>query len=357
MTDTAGWITGLRMRALSLWGKGRLSPGAAVEHLVAMQAQEHGYARWSVAQRVGGNMTASDVDAAFDEGRILRTHVLRPTWHFVAPSDLRWLLALSGPRVKTLVARRLRELALDPKTLTRALDVVAHAVADEPRTRHELRAELERRGIACGGQRLPHILMYAELSQAVCSGPVRQKQHTYAAFDRRVPLGNTSPTGEEALAELAHRYFATRGPATTGDFSWWSGLTLRDARRGLELAAEHLVSHTVDGRAYWFAEGADGRGARSPARVDPVQCFDEVIISYRESRDVLQSPPVTFRLLERVDGFVHVLLRRGRLLGHWRVRKSRGAIDLETRIDVRLSRDDKLALDAALDRYRRFAVG
>ncbi len=357
MTDTAAWIARRRMQALALWGEGRPTPGAAVEHLVAMQAQEHEYARWSVAQRVGEDVTASDVDAAFDEGHILRTHVLRPTWHYVAPSDLRWLLALSGPRVMALGARRQRELALDAKTLTRAVDVVAHAVADAPRTRHELGAQLERCGIASGGQRLPHILMYAELNRAVCSGPVRQKQHTYAAFDQRVPSGSTSPTGEEALAELARRYFSTRGPATTSDFSWWSGMTIRDARRGLELAAEHLVSRIVDGRTYWFAEAADVHPAGPAARVDPVQCYDEVIISYRESRDVLQSPPVTFRLLERVDGFVHVLLLDARLLGHWRVRKARGAVDLETRTSVRLSRDHKSALDAALDRYRRFAAG
>ena len=339
------------MRALGLWGRGRSSPEAAVAHLVAMQAQEHRYARWSVAQRVAKAVTGTAIDGAFDQGRLLRTHVLRPTWHYVAPADLRWLLGLSGPRVHAGNARRYAELGLDARTLARAADVMAKAVGEHALTRHELGAVLERRGISVDGQRLPYLLMYAELHALICSGPKRDKQHTYAAFDARVPPGGHHVEGEEALAELTRRYFASRGPATADDFAWWSGLGARDAPRGLELVGARLDSRVVDGRRYFFEEGPGVSGA---TRVDLVQCFDEVIISYRQSRDVLQTGAATFPVPGHVDGFTHVLLRDGRLLGHWRQRRVRSALELETRVGVKLTRDEDTALEDALDRYRRF---
>src|SRR5262249_6865295 len=160
---------------------GAASTGAAVGRLVAMQGQEHAYARWSVAQRAAGSPDGGMLDADFDAGRFLRTHVLRPTWHYVAPEDLGWLIALSGPIVDARNARRYRELELDAATLRTANDVMAGAVAAGPRTRHQLGAELERRGIAVTGQRLPYLLMHAELRAVLCSGPMVGRQHTYAA--------------------------------------------------------------------------------------------------------------------------------------------------------------------------------
>jgi hypothetical protein len=315
-----------------------------------MQAQEHRYAIWSVGQRTGG-ATRSDVDRAFDDGELLRTHVLRPTWHFVSSRDLRWLIGLSGPRVISRSARRHQELELDARTLARANDVIAEAVADAPRTRRELADALERRRLAPEGQRLAHIVMHAELCAVVCSGPMRAAQHTYAAFDTRVPAGD-GPRGDDALAELAHRYFTTRGPATLKDFTWWSGLDTRDARDGLASVSPSLESRTVDDRTYWFRDGV------TPARrsrVDLVQCYDEAIISYTESRDALRGGDVSFDVPRHIDGFTHVVLWNGSLLGHWRPVSSGDG----TRVDVRLAGTpaarQRVALDRAIDRYRSFA--
>src|SRR5437588_12179990 len=194
------------MCAQRVWGSDLATPGAVVRHLVAMQAQEHRYARWSVAQRMKRPGGAAAVDAAFDDGTFARTHVLRPTWHYVAAEDLRWLLAFSGPFVLKRTERRRDELELDRRTLRRTNDIIGAAVADGPRTRHELSAAIEQRRISAQGQRLPHMLMHAELCAVVCSGPMRAKQHTYAAFDARAP-GRDGPSGDEAAAELARRYF------------------------------------------------------------------------------------------------------------------------------------------------------
>ncbi len=284
--NEAEWIARLRMRALRLWGSGLPTPAGAVGYLTAMQAQEHPYARWSVAQRTRSAPGISVLDRAFDEGHILRTHVLRPTWHYVAPQDLRWLLGLSGPRLNARNARRYRELGLDARTLARATNVIAEAVTTGPRTRRELAAILERHRISAAGQRIAYIVMHAELQAIICSGPMRGKEHTYAAFDQRAPRSN-GPHGDEALAELARRYFTTRGPAELKDFVWWSGLSTADARRGLETARAHLVSRVVGDHTLWFA---DQRVPRATPRVDLVQCYDEVIISYSKTRDALQTP-------------------------------------------------------------------
>jgi len=349
---TADRMARTRMRALELWGDGVPSAGAAVASLTAMQAQEHAYARWSIAQRVEGEIGATTVDHDFDNGDFLRTHVLRPTWHYVAREDLRWLMALSGHRVLARTRRRSEELDLDSTTLARATDVIAESVAGNPRTRRELAAVLERKRISAAGQRMPYLLMYAELTSAICSGPMEGKQHTYAAFDERVGPG-IRMAGDEALAELARRYFTARGPATLIDFVWWSGLNTADARRGLEMAVDHLSSRPVDDRVYWFAENA--APTRTRRQVDLVQCYDEVVISYSQSRDILQSTSVTFPAPGRVNGFTHVVLVDGRLAGHWRVVRRGKESDVETRISRPLDRGEERALATAVDRYRHFA--
>jgi hypothetical protein len=324
-----------------------------VGHLTAMQAQEHTYARWSVAQRTKGTPAASAIDRAFDEGRFLRTHLLRPTWHYVAATDLRWLMSLSGPRVDAANARRHQDLGLDTKTLHRSNDVIAQAVATGARTRRELAAILREHRISVEGQRIAYMLMHAELMAVICSGPMRGTQHTYAAFDQRVPA-DEGFEGDEALAVLAWRYFSTRGPATLNDFSWWSGLNVPEARRGLAMVQSRLESHEVDSRTYWFS---DQRPPRSKQRIDLVQCYDELIISYRQSRDVLQTTSATFAVPGHLDGFQHVLLQDGRLLGHWRARTDPRGVQIETRTSRLLDAKEMSALASAIERYRRFAFG
>jgi len=339
------------MVAQGLWRSHGDDPQEAVRHLTAMQAQEHSYARWSVAQRAGMPLGVRAIDRAFDEGRILRTHVLRPTWHYVAPQDLDWLMKLSGPRVHARNARGYAALGLGAKVLARTSDIIAKAVDGAPQTRKDIAAILERKGISVAGQRIAYILMHAELHAMICSGPMRKKQHTYAAFYDRVPRA-TGPEGDDALAHLALRFFTTRGPATLTDFVWWSGLGTADARRALEVAGSRLVSRPVDSRTYWFAEQTVPRV--SPA-VDLVQCFDEAIISYSQTRDILQTRLAAFPVPRHIDGFTHVVLLDGRLLGHWRPVQHRESLSVETRIQKNLNRREKIALADAIDRYVAFA--
>jgi hypothetical protein len=344
------------LHGLLLRGSAMATPAEVVGHLTAVQAQDHPYARWSVAQRLAGPPMAKVVDAAFDEGLFLRTHVLRPTWHYVAATDLAWLMRVSGPRVDAGCARQYALLGLDDRTLGQSNEVIAHSVRAGPRTRRDLLADLESHGISTADLRATHILLHAELTSVVCSGPREGKQHTYAAFDQRAGTPH-GPEGDEALGELAWRYFSTRGPATVLDFSWWAGLKRSDARAALEAVRSRLAAHEVDGRTYWFAEGdvplLPGSRVRKP-RVDLLQCFDEMVVSYGETRHLMQTEFTRFPFLSRVEGFSHVLLLEGRLLGHWRAPAGRPSA-LETRVDKTLDEREKAALEVAIERYRQFA--
>jgi hypothetical protein len=242
---------------------------------------------------------------------------------------------------------------LDTKSLNRSNEVISRAVAAGARTRRELAAILQEHRISAEGQRITYMLMHAELTAVICSGPIRGTQHTYAAFDQRVPA-DKGFEGDEALAELAWRYFSTRGPATLNDFSWWSGLNVPEARRGLAMIQSRLESHEADSRTYWFS---DRHPRRSRQRIDLVQCYDELIISYRQSRDVLRTTSATFAVPGHLDGFQHVLLHDGRLLGHWRARTDPEGLQIETRTSSPLDDEEMRALASAIDRYRRFAFG
>ena len=211
-------IVGMRMRNLRLWGPPAGSPEEVVGHLGALQGQEFAYARWSVGQRTKGTDDAT-IGELFDEGAILRTHLLRPTWHLVLPADIRWVLKVTAPRVHALNAYRYRQLGLADDDLKKSNKLLEKYLAGASHmTRKEIGALLERSGIDVSGQRLAYLVMFAELDALICSGAMRGKQHTYALLDERAPDA-TELGMDEALAELTRRYFTSRGPATVKDLS------------------------------------------------------------------------------------------------------------------------------------------
>jgi hypothetical protein len=346
-------IARTRMRAQRVWNSEFKNPQQALTHLVAVQSQEFPYARWSLAQR-SGIASSSVVQRAFDDGRILRTHVLRPTWHFVAPRDLRWLMRLSGPRVIASIARRCQELGLDAKTLRKSNDVIAKAVAEQPLTRRALGGILEQRRLSPGGQRMPYMLTRAELDMIVCSGPLEGKQHTFAPFDERVPRASDI-TRDQALGRLAKRYFASRGPATIKDFAWWSGLPMADVRRAVEIAGRKLQRRDVDGRIYLFTDEQPSRKAARP-RVDLMQIYDEIGIAYTESRDALWSDQMNVVVPSDLGGYPHMILREGKLLGRWKVVRTRDDVRVESQIEGKVDAATRSSLERAIERYRRFAT-
>src|SRR5216684_6032669 len=229
------------------------APGDVVQWLGAVQAQDYAAAKWAVGLRSAG-VTSDAIERAFADGAILRTHLMRPTWHFVSPADIRWILALTAPRVNAVNAYYYRKLALDDAVFMHSNAMLAKALqGGKQLTRPELTSVLQQVGIATDDlQRFTYIMMRAELDGIVCSGARRGKQFTYALLDERAPQARTLDR-DEALAELTRRYFTSHGPATLQDFVWWSGLAAIDAKAGIEMVKLQLVHEVVDGQAYWFS--------------------------------------------------------------------------------------------------------
>jgi hypothetical protein len=328
------------------------TPADAVAWLGAVQSQDYHGAKWAVAQRISSGIDAA-VERAFDRGEILRTHILRPTWHFVTPADIRWMIALTGPRVRRTLAPYDRRLGIDASVLTRSFRVVERALRDHAyRTRAELGEALAARGIAVKGQALAHIAAHAELTGLICSGPRRGKQSTYALLEERAaPV--PAKSREESLAELTRRYFASHGPATVRDFVWWSGLTVGDARAGL--AAIGARSRVVGDLTFWSLSPRLGSGDAA-GTLHLLPNYDEYLVAYQD-RALVADARRTMVSEQRADRFAYHLVVDGRLAGSWRGSPAHGAVMVEVAPYRTLSAMARRALGAAVDRYARFVGG
>jgi hypothetical protein len=324
-------------------------PERVVSWLGAVQAQDYPAAKWALGLRAKG-ITDADVEAAFNEGRILRTHILRPTWHFVVPADIRWMLALTGPRVNARMAPYYRQHELNERTFARAMGTFQTALqGGNHLTRLELASALQKDRIAARAQRLAALVLRAELDGVICSGPRRGKQFTYALLNERVPR-TPNITREEALARLTMRYFTSHGPAALHDYVWWSGLTVGDAKAGIEMAKRTLLSEDIDGRPYWFAERVRVRLDERSLHLLPN--YDEYLIAYKH-RDSAMDRTRSARIAVR-DEFAHQLVIGGKLRGSWRRSHSASAATVEVRSFVRLTQDEARGVAAEVARYGRF---
>lgn len=343
-----GDIARLRLRNQRLaLGVGKLrSPAEVVGWLGAVQSQEYALAKWSVGMRLA-QASESAVESAIASGAILRTHILRPTWHFVLPRDIRWITRLTAPRWAQVLTRRNTQLGLAPRDVDRALDLIRGALAGGKHlTRPELGAALAGGGIDPAGQRLAFIVMAAETALLVASGPGQ----TYALLpgDAAAPFDR-----DESLAELALRYFTSHGPATPRDFSWWSSLTVADARRGIA-ANPTLEKLTVDGTDYyWATDTADGPDDPSPT-AHLLQGFDEYIVGYASPREPINLGGHGPHTALNTPSWLHAFVIDGQLCGWWRRVPAKDGVRVETRPLRQLLAREESALQEAVDRYATF---
>lgn len=277
MREATPDILAARLANQRLWGPAASTPEQVVGELLAVQSQDAPLARLAIAQRADCHVT--EVEAAIDAGRIVRTHILRPTWHYVLRDDLAWLLELTGRRIVTGVASRLQRLGLPPEILNPALDAVVTAVAHQPATRKQLWDVLVADGIldrdAELGMRVTHVLMQAEVLGLIASGPLRDGEHTYAPWDAP-PSGRDR---DDLVAELVRRFVTSHGPISVGDLMRWVNVTKTETLRALA-ADDSIVSVTVDGVALYLAPDAALPVTRQPALL--LSTFDEAFLSYRD---------------------------------------------------------------------------
>ena len=329
------------------------APEEVVRWLLAVQSQDYGSAKWSVGERAAGASDA-DLDRAFSDGAILRTHVLRPTWHFVHPADIRWLQELTAPRVHALNAYYYRQTGLDDGIRERCNRLLADALrGGNHLTRKELEPVLAGAGVA-KGLGVAYVLMRAELDFLICSGALKGKQHTYALLEERAPDARSLPR-EEALAEIVVRYFAGRGPATAKDLRWWSSLTLAEIAQGIELAGARLEREEIGGVAYWSAGRTAVPRPESP-KVHLLQGYDEYFMGYGESRGFCDGAGFRPDLTER-SAFTGAVVLDTQLAGHWKRTVTKRALTVQAALYVPFDDAQSRALQAAADRHGQFLGG
>ena len=328
-------------------------PKQVVEWLGAVQAQDYAGAKWALGQRIRG-ATDRDIERAFDNGEILRTHLLRPTWHFVSPADIRWLLELTRQRVHATNASMYRKLGVDAALVRRSTNALTKALeGGNHLTRAALRDALERAGVPTKGElRMGYIMMHAELEGLVCSGPRRGKQFTYALLDERVP-GTPVLEREEALAELSRRYFTSRGPATVHDFAKWSGLTIAACRKGLDAVQHELEHEVVDGKEYWFKPTKAVGGEASSLTAHLLSIYDEYVSGYKD-RSAIVTAKNAARLVAIGNALTGIVLVNGQIVGTWKRALDVAAVRVRLELFTRLKRDANSAVDAAVAKYAQF---
>jgi hypothetical protein len=325
-------------------------PADMVAWLGAVQSQDYPAAKWALGQRLKGATDAS-LDRAFNEGAILRTHVMRPTWHFVAPADIRWLLALTAPRVKKLLSHYSRQWGVDAPVLKRGFTAIFKVLqGGQQLTRTQINAVLRSAGIRLGNLSLGHIIMHAELDALICSGPRRGKQFTYMLLEERVPPAKPLHR-DEALAELSRRYFTSHGPAQVQDFTWWSGLTAADTKKGLALLGSQLARETADGKEFWFVPGDP---APMPRTTYLLPNYDEYTIAYRDRSHFYDASDFQSPIARDNVPFAHMIVARGRVVGTWKRTLGARAVRVVAKFLQPPAAAEQRALKTAVEQYGTF---
>jgi hypothetical protein len=341
---------------------GGTSPADVVARLTAMQAQDYLGALWSIGLRCSPETTEAAVEAAIAHRLIIRTWPMRGTLHFVAPQDVRWMLALLAPRVIARSAGRYAQLGLTDGDFARSRELLAEALAGGTAlTRADAIARLESGGIDTAGQRGYHILGRLAQEGLLCLGPMRGRQQTFVLLDEWVPpTGDaTALSRDDALGRLAARYFDAHGPATLADFAWWAGITKADARTDIGAASPAPETVTIGGAEYWLTRNASAGTALGPEPSAPtvrlLPGFDEFMLGYTDRSLQLGEHRDTYGSAVSANGaFSSTIVVDGRIVGTWKRVLKPGRVEISTRPFRELSGPERRGLAEAAERYGRF---
>ena len=326
-------------------------PEEIVSYLGAMQSQDWAMAKWAIGLRIPG-LKEKDFEKAFNEGKILRTHMMRPTWHFVTPPDIRWMLQLTSARVQAFNASYYRKQNVDKQVFKKCNAILAKTLRDHQyKTRNELNKEFKKAKINTDDLRLTLIMMNAELEGLICSGPRQGKQFTYALLDEKTP--EAKPFDKpQALHDLAARYFLTRGPATINDFTWWSGLTVKEAKEGIASLGSKYLHETVQGKEYIFYNKPVQVVKKSNSTF-LMPDYDEYGISYKD-RSIYMNPKMNKESREVHPHFSHAIVVDGYFGGNWKksMKGNKHVIDINPLAS--LSKQQLSAIDRSVKRYVKF---
>ena len=292
----------------------------------AMQAQDYNQAKWAIGVRLP-HLTEEQIESAFNRGEIIRTHLMRPTWHLVSAEDIYWMLELSAKQIKSTTKSRNRDLGLTESVLGKSKEILVNILeGNQVLTREEINYSLNQAGISTEENRLSHILMEAEIDGIVCSGSIRGKKQTYALLAERVPKKKIL-SKDEALTLLARKYFTSHGPATLADFVWWSGLPVSSAKHALEMNKLVLTSEIIGAETYWF-DNSINVPTTLPDSVYLLPAFDEYLISYKNRSAVITDDHHS-KAISNNGIFRPVIIVNGQISGLWKRTTKKDSILIE----------------------------
>jgi hypothetical protein len=322
-------------------------PGALVRWMGCIQAQDYGAAVWAIGNRIT-RIGYSDIERDFNKGRILRTHILRPTWHFIAPEDIRWMLKLTGGKVRRILQRYLKKTGVEEKDLKLSKKIFEKELAGSRwLTRSTLNEMLKSKKINTDEIRMAFHLMDAELEGLICSGPRQGKQFTYMLLEERVPAFKPID-GREAVSEMTKRYFQSRGPATQKDFCWWSGLSTQEAKLGLEMNEKNMACEKIKGAGYWFYEG---KAQLKTTGIQLLPVYDEYAVGYHDRSAIIHPDHLN---LSGSGIFRPVIIHQGKIAGLWKKIAGKGKIHVEKQLFTPMNQAAAAALEKAEKAYKRF---
>jgi hypothetical protein len=281
----------------------------------ALQAQDYSMSKWAFGIRLQ-NSTEIAINREINSGNIIRSHLLRPTWHFVSSDDIYWILELTATQIKAVVKFRDKQLGLTENIFHQCNIIIEKALRDfNHKTREELISELLKANIEVDNNRASHILLHAEIEGIICSGKQKGSKPTYAILEEWVPK-HRKTYREEALKELARRYFTSRGPATVRDFTWWSGLSSTDSKLAIELNRPQLISEIIGNQTYWFIDSGNTQ-IPDLNEIYLLPAYDEFIISYRDRKTSLSLTDHE-KVVSDNGIFYPTILIRGQVIGTWK---------------------------------------
>lgn len=343
-------IVRLRLASQQLTRSDFTNAGDMVKWMGCIQAQDFGAAKWAIGNRVK-TITDSDIEREFNKGNILRIHILRPTWHFITPEDIRWVLKLTAGKVRSSNRTHHQKLGIVDSDLKKSKRVFEKELSGGRQlTRNELNGLLQKKKINTDDIRMAYHLMDAELIGLLCSGAKQGKQFTYALLEERVPVSK-SLDDNDAIRELTKRYFQSRGPATLKDFCWWSGLSMQNARQGIEMNAMDLNCEKIKGDSYWFYK-LNGIPKTTGIQLLPV--YDEYAVGYN-NRSAILNPEHNKATGSGI--FKPVIIYQGKIAGVWKKTTQKGRVTIEKEFFTTPVKTAGAFLKKAENGYQRFLIG
>ncbi|NDW08944.1 winged helix DNA-binding domain-containing protein [Dysgonomonas sp. 520] len=308
-------IANIRLLNQQLSGTQLTTPREIVSWMGAMQAQDFNMVKWAIGVRLPDS-TEKQVEESLNKGEIIRTHIMRPTWHVVAAEDIGWIMDLTSRCVKTLLKPSDKVLELTAPLLSQCDKIIEKALSGNNHlTRQEIGEKLVSGGVQLDNRRLNHIMYHAELNKLVCSGILKGKKRTYALFDERVKQSRNL-VEDEALRELAFRFFSSHAPATLNDFKWWSGLSMTQVRQAAELVKDDFAGETINGQVYLFNNTTVVQNPDDDS-ILLLPAFDEYTVSYKDRKDIFTFGHYS-KVISNNGLFKPIIVHNGQVVGMWK---------------------------------------